>query len=190
MSSIYIPTPKMGGRGDGIVIKTVCLSVNAHISNIPFIYSIIYVAFNTVQVISQQVVLWAAETSTYSWSRFCTVNCRPLVSNYELSHIGFGAFDKGYNFTPIHGVATLKSSQGFFYKICYITQTLSITLNLIVTQSGAYSQFCLPHRRYWSTFGLQNFLRNFFCFPVCGWRGMCCLSGTVHCIYLLIWVKA
>ena len=27
----------------------------------------VYVAFNTVQVISRQVVLWAEETSTYSW---------------------------------------------------------------------------------------------------------------------------
>ena len=42
------------------------------------------VSFNTVQVISQQVVLSSGETSTYSWSRlrFCTVNCQPLVSNY------------------------------------------------------------------------------------------------------------
>ena len=29
------------------------------------------VAFNTVKVISQPVVLWAEETSTYSWSNFC-----------------------------------------------------------------------------------------------------------------------
>ena len=31
--------------------------------------------FHTVQVISQWLVLWAEETSTYSWSKFCTVNC-------------------------------------------------------------------------------------------------------------------
>ena len=48
--------------------------------------------FNTVQVISQWVVLWAEETSTCSWSRFCTVNCWPLVSNCHLSHIGFGVW--------------------------------------------------------------------------------------------------
>ena len=36
-----------------------------------------YVAFNTVQVISQRVVGRAEETSTYSSSGFCTVNCRP-----------------------------------------------------------------------------------------------------------------
>ena len=52
-----------------------------------FIYLFgVYVAFNTVQVISQQVVGRAEETSTYSWSRFCTINCRPTASNYQLSH--------------------------------------------------------------------------------------------------------
>ena len=34
-----------------------------------------YVTFNTVQVISGGAVLWAEETNTYSWPRFCTVNC-------------------------------------------------------------------------------------------------------------------
>ena len=29
----------------------------------------------------------ADETSTYSWSRFCTINCRPTASNYQLSHL-------------------------------------------------------------------------------------------------------
>ena len=52
-----------------------------------FIYLGFYVAFNTVQVISRWVVGRAEETSTYSWSRFCTVNCRPTVSNYQLSHL-------------------------------------------------------------------------------------------------------
>ena len=42
-----------------------------------FVYLGFYVAFNTVQVISQQVVGRAEETSTYSWLGFCTVNCRP-----------------------------------------------------------------------------------------------------------------
>ena len=57
-----------------------------------FIYLGFYVAFNTVQVISRQVVLWVEETSTYSWSSFCTVNCQPLVSNYQLSHIRSGVW--------------------------------------------------------------------------------------------------
>ena len=30
----------------------------------------------------RQVVLWGEETSTYSWSMFCIINCRPSVSNY------------------------------------------------------------------------------------------------------------
>ena len=46
-----------------------------------------YVAFNTVQVISQQVVGRAEETSTYSSLGFCTVNCRAAASNYQLSHL-------------------------------------------------------------------------------------------------------
>ena len=52
-----------------------------------FIYLGFYVAFNSVQVISQWVVGRAEETSTYSWSRFCTVNCQPTASNYKLSHL-------------------------------------------------------------------------------------------------------
>ena len=40
-----------------------------------FIYLGLYVTFNTAQVISRQEVGRAEETSTYSWSRFCTVNC-------------------------------------------------------------------------------------------------------------------
>ena len=57
----------------------------------------IYVASNTVQVISQRVVLWAEETSPHSWSRFCIVNCRPSVSNYQLSHIRFGVDASTYS---------------------------------------------------------------------------------------------
>ena len=52
-----------------------------------FIYLGFYVAFNTVQVISRWVVGRAEETSTYSLSGFCTVNCRPTASNYQLSHL-------------------------------------------------------------------------------------------------------
>ena len=44
-------------------------------------------AFNTVQVISRWVVGMAEETSTYSSLGFCTVNCRPTASNYQLSHL-------------------------------------------------------------------------------------------------------
>ena len=52
-----------------------------------FIYLRFYVTFNTVQVISQRVVGMAEETSRYSWSRFCTVNCQPTESNYQLFHL-------------------------------------------------------------------------------------------------------
>ena len=45
-----------------------------------------YVTFNTVQVISRRVAGRAEETSTYSSSGFCTVNCQPTASNYQLSH--------------------------------------------------------------------------------------------------------
>ena len=52
-----------------------------------YIYLGFYVAFNTVQVISRLVVGRAEETSTYSSSGFCTVNCQPTASNYQLSHL-------------------------------------------------------------------------------------------------------
>ena len=52
-----------------------------------FIYLGFYVTFNTVQVISRRVVGRAEETSTHSSLGFCTVNCRPTASNYQLSHL-------------------------------------------------------------------------------------------------------
>ena len=57
-------------------------------SIILYIYLGFYIAFNTVQVISRRVVVERAEkTSTYSSSGFCTVNCQPTASNYQLSHL-------------------------------------------------------------------------------------------------------
>ena len=55
-----------------------------------FIYLGFYVAFNTVQVISRGVVGRAEETSTYSWSRFCTVHYQRMASKYRLSHLRSG----------------------------------------------------------------------------------------------------
>ena len=52
-----------------------------------FIYLGFYIAFNTIQVISRQVVGRAEETSTYSSLGLCTVNCQPTASNYQLSHL-------------------------------------------------------------------------------------------------------
>ena len=56
-------------------------------THILFVYLGFYVTFNTVQVISRRVVGRAEETSTYSSLGFCTVNCRPTASNYQLSHL-------------------------------------------------------------------------------------------------------
>ena len=44
--------------------------LNLHLCN----YFGFYIALNTVRVITRWVVLWAEEISTYSWSRFYTVN--------------------------------------------------------------------------------------------------------------------
>ena len=56
-------------------------------NHVVFIYLGFYVAFNTVQVISRRVVGRLEETSTCSSLRFCTVNCQPTASNYQLSHL-------------------------------------------------------------------------------------------------------
>ena len=55
-----------------------------------FIYLGFNAGFNTVQVISQRIVGRAEETTTYSWSRFCTVSCQPKASNYQLYHLRLG----------------------------------------------------------------------------------------------------
>ena len=71
MGSTHSLSPAWPGRAG---YMTSLVSQVTHQRNF-FIYSRFYVAFNTVQVISQQAVERAEETSTYSWSRFCTVNC-------------------------------------------------------------------------------------------------------------------
>ena len=50
-----------------------------------FIYLVFYITPTISLVILWRVVLLPEETSTHSWSRFCTVNCQPMVSNYQLS---------------------------------------------------------------------------------------------------------
>ena len=62
-------------------------SENKKLESIYFIYLGFYVAFNTMQVISRRVVGRAEETSTYSSPGFCTVNCRPTASNYQLKAV-------------------------------------------------------------------------------------------------------
>ena len=49
-----------------------------------------FTSLSTLQIITQQVVGRAEETSTYSWSRFCIVNCLPTASNYLLSYLRSG----------------------------------------------------------------------------------------------------
>ena len=49
-----------------------------------------YVAFNTVQVKPRPVVGRAEEICIHSWSKFCTVKCRQMASNYQLSHLRWG----------------------------------------------------------------------------------------------------
>ena len=39
---------------------------------------------------SRRVIGRAEETSTYSWSRFCAINCLPTASNFQLSHLRWG----------------------------------------------------------------------------------------------------
>ena len=56
------------------------LNFNPSFAKFLFIYLWFYIAFNTVQVISRRVIGRAEETSTYSLSGFCTVNCRPTAS--------------------------------------------------------------------------------------------------------------
>ena len=73
----------MKGNGHFVTVSQGCTQT----SNSSWIYLGFYVAFNTVQVISQRVVGRAEETSTYSSLGFCTVNCRPMASNYQLSHL-------------------------------------------------------------------------------------------------------
>ena len=58
-----------------------CYHVRLKLKMSPFIYLGFYDAFNTIQVISRRVVGRAEETSTYSWSRFCTVNCQPTAKH-------------------------------------------------------------------------------------------------------------
>ena len=55
-----------------------------------FLYFILFgvlCRFQHCKVISRQVVGRAEETSTNSSLGFCTVNCRPTASNYQISHL-------------------------------------------------------------------------------------------------------
>ena len=71
-------------------------------------YLVFYVKPNTLLVILWRVVRRAEETGTYSWPRFCSVNCPPMVINYQLSHmgtrLGFKPWSEGWEASvlPLH----------------------------------------------------------------------------------------
>ena len=100
-----------------------------------FIYLGFYVAFNTVQVISQQVVGRAEETSTYSLSGFCTVNCRPTASNYQLSHLrpcwGSNPGLRGGRQECYHS-ATVAPYKDFKYTLYILLDSIFHVLNVFV----------------------------------------------------------
>ena len=83
---MYPFTASVGDSDNSDVISPFLPVVYGERDCLSFIWGF-YVAFNTVQVISRRVVGRAEETSTYSLLGFCTVNCRPMASNYQLSHL-------------------------------------------------------------------------------------------------------
>ena len=89
------------------------------------------VAFNTVQVISRRVVGRAEETSTLSSLGFCTVNCRPTASNYQLSHLSPCGDRTPASEVGGESVTTLP--------LWPLTDTVGITSNLIYCFAGTLS---------------------------------------------------
>ena len=99
-----------------------------------FIYLGFYVAFNTVEVISRRVVGRTEETSTYSSLGFCTVNCQPTASNYQLSHLrpcresnpGLrGGRRECYHSTTVAPVRTVQATLCKFFPINILGNLLS-----------------------------------------------------------------
>ena len=118
------------------------------------------VAFNTVLVISE-------ETSTYSCSRFCTVNCRPSVSNYQLSHIGFGVW-----------TAECRGWRRLYYH-CTTMASKSNTLTMLTLMVSSYQvlhsmnwflplSLSSPHQANGSKWDVHNDLSSY---DLCYWRG-------------------
>ena len=92
LSNMKYPARDSNRRPQRLKPRTLnCYTTEPPLKHVDFIYLFIYLgfylAFNTVQVISRQVVGRAEETSTYSSLGFCTVNCQPTASNYQLSHL-------------------------------------------------------------------------------------------------------
>ena len=85
-ANLYYPTIRLRSYFSTIFVAYLRV-YTCSMGCIYFIYLGFYIAFNTVQVISRRVVGRAEETSTYSLLEFCTVNCRPTASNYQLCHL-------------------------------------------------------------------------------------------------------
>ena len=97
-------------------------------------------------------ILWwivgrAEETSTYSCSRFCTVNCRSMANSYQLSHIRSGhdlnSDLRGgrrvcYHWFPLWPPLVVKNSTAYVgsQAIIRIQQRSQIKMNVI-------NRFCL-----------------------------------------------
>ena len=106
---------------------------------IRFIYLGFYIVFNTVQVISRQVVRRSEETSAYSWSRFCTVNCRPMASKYQLSHLRLcrepnpglrgGRLEYYHSATTVPGSSFIK-----WFKILYTDSCSCVIFNRYLSE--------------------------------------------------------
>ena len=65
-------------------------NVSSNIFIFLFIWVLTSLSTHCIGHITGWLVVWAEQTSTYSWSGFCTVNCRPMASNYQLSHLRSG----------------------------------------------------------------------------------------------------
>ena len=89
-----------------------------------FIYLRFNIAFNT--------ILWAEETSVYRWSRFCTANCQPLVTEIFCdieSRVWTADLGGGRWLTVAKSVEVLHSF--FFVLIVFISAYYKCTYHLI-----------------------------------------------------------
>ena len=95
-----------------------------------------FTSLSTLQVISRRVVGRAEETSTHIWSRFCTVNCWPMASNYQLSHLRLcrelnpglrGGRRECYHSATVAPSTSLESFSGRSRKSCQFQETYVTT---------------------------------------------------------------
>ena len=115
-----------------------------------FVYLGFYVAFNTVQVISRWVVGRAEKTSTYSSSGFCTVNCRPMASNYQISHLRSGREPKPRSQRWEARVLPLCHRGPYDHKECPVI-TSSLVEHQTIVWPNDYDEICGEHHVIWFT---------------------------------------